>query len=253
MIEFRSILEITRDEWLEALGMSPDEIPDAVVVEGTWWRQQRTDWRLSYLEDVQELAFPDMFVGKWKDKRVAFCCAYGAARTVEVIHLFSVLGVKLAVQIGTCGGLQSHLRPGDVILPEVAVCREGVAHMYGTPDAVLGDAAWLDRAQQQLDGRGITTYKGPHVTWSSLFTETTQMMEAWHKAGYLSVEMETATTYAVAQHFNIPAISMVVVWDDLTRGRRFLDPLPEGGQAALDQSNQAVYEVALALIETLGK
>jgi hypothetical protein len=44
---------------------------------------------------------------------------------------------------------------------------------------------------------------------------------------------------------------MVVVWDDLTRGRRFLDPLPPGGQQALDRSNQAVFEVALELAEQL--
>jgi purine-nucleoside phosphorylase len=61
--------------------------------------------------------------------------------------------------------------------------------------------------------------------------------------------METATTYAVARYFNMPAVSMVVVWDDLTRGRRFLDPLPPGGQEALDRSNQVIFEVALELAE----
>lgn len=251
MVNFHSIMEITAEQWLDAMGLSADDVPDVVIVEGSWWRAQRTEWRLGYLSDVRELDFPDIFWGKWKDKKVAFCMAYGAPRTVEIIHLFGVLGSKLAVQIGTCGGLQSHLKPGDIILPEVAICREGVAHMYGTPDAVLGSADWLDKAQEELVARGHTIYRGPHVTWSSLFTETPQMMEAWHKAGYLSVEMETATTYAVARYFNMPAVSMVVVWDDLTRGRHFLDPLPPGGQEALDKSNQAVFEVALKLAEEL--
>lgn len=251
MVTFRSIMEIKAEEWLEAMDLSADDVPDVVIVEGSWWRAQRTEWRLSYLSDVRELKFPDIFWGRWKDHKVAFCMAYGAPRTVEIIHLFGVMGCKLAVQIGTCGGLQSHLKPGDIILPEVAFCREGVAHMYGTPDAVLGSSDWLDKAQIHLQERDITTYRGPHVTWSSLFTETPQMMEAWHQAGYLSVEMETATTYAVARYFDMPAVSMVVVWDDLTRGRRFLDPLPPGGQEALDRSNQAVFEVALELAEQL--
>ncbi len=249
MAEFRSIMDIKAEEWLGAMGLAPQDVPDVIIVEGSWWRAQRTGWRLGYLSDVCELKFPDIFWGRWKDRKIGFCMAYGAARTVEIIHLFGVLGTKLAVQIGTCGGLQAHLKPGDIILPDVAICREGVAHMYGTPDAVLGSSQWLETAQRQLESRGHTTYRGTHVTWSSLFTETPQMMEAWHKAGYLSVEMETATTYAVARHFNMPAVSMVVVWDDLTRGRRFLDPLPPGGQEALDNSNQAVYEVALELAE----
>lgn len=249
MPNFRSMMEISAEEWLEAMKLSTDEIPDAVIVEGSWWRQQRTDWRLGYLSDVRELAFPDIFWGRWKDKKIVFCCAYGAARTVEIIHIFGAIGTKLAVQIGTCGGLQSHLKPGDIILPEVALCREGVAHMYGTPDAVMGSKTQIDRAEALLHEQNLTTYRGTHITWSSLFTETPQMMESWHHAGFLSVEMETATTFSVARYFDMQAVSMVVVWDDLTRGRRFLDPLPEGGEEALNRGNQAIYEVALALAE----
>ncbi len=248
---FRSIMDIPAEEWLAAMKLAPEDVPDAVIVEGSWWRQQRTDWRLGYLSDVRELEFPDIFWGRWRDKKIAYCCAYGAARTVEIIHLFGVLGSKLAVQIGTCGGLQSHLAPGDIILPEVAYCREGVAQMYGAHDAVLGSSEWIDRAEALLHGRGHTVYRGTHVTWSSLFTETPQMMEAWNRAGILSVEMETATTFSVARYFNMSAVSLVVVWDDLTRGRRFLDPLPPGGLEALNHSNTAVYEVALALAEQL--
>ena len=248
-MNFQSIMDIKAAEWLDAMKLSADDVPNVVIVEGSWWRQQRTDWRLSYLTDVRELEFPDIYWGRWKDKKVVFCCAYGAARTVEIIHLFGVVGTKLAVQIGTCGGLQSHLKPGDIILPEVAFCREGIAHMYGAPDAVIGSRYWIDRAQTLLDAKGHATYRGPHVTWSSLFTETAQMMEAWHQAGCLAVEMETATTFAVARYFDMSAVSMVVVWDDLTRGRRFLDPLSEGDQAALDRANQSIYETALALAE----
>jgi uridine phosphorylase len=249
MATFRSIMDITGDEWLEAMKLSRDDIPDVVIVEGSWWRQQRTDWRLGYLTDVRELDFPDIFWGQWKNRKVAFCCAYGAARTIEIIHLFGCLGTKLAVQIGTCGGLQAHLKPGDIILPEVVSCREGVAFMYGVPDAVLGSIEWIERAQKLLEARHHTTYRGLHVTWSSLFAETAQMMEAWHRAGYLSVEMETGTTFAVAKYFNMAAVSMVVVWDELTRGRRFLDPLPPHGLEALNRANQSVYEVALTLAE----
>jgi hypothetical protein len=46
-------------------------------------------------------------------------------------------------------------------------------------------------------------------------------------------------------------VSLLVVWDDLTRGRSFLDPLPEGSMQRLNNANQDVYEVALALVETL--
>jgi purine-nucleoside phosphorylase len=251
MTAFKSIMEITADEWLTALKLRRDDIPDVVIVEGSWWRAQRTEWRLGYLTDVRELEFPDIFWGRWRDKKIVFCCAYGAARTVEIIHLFGILGVKLAVQIGTCGGLQSHLKPGDVILPKIALCREGVAHLYGAVEGVAGDATCLERAKKLLEKRKHTTHDGTHLTWSSLFAQNGQMVETWHRAGYLSVDMETATTYATANYFGVPAISMLVVWDDLARGRSFLDPMTDAETAALNRANESVYEVALALAEQI--
>lgn len=251
MSNLKSILDVSADEWLDAMGLARADIPDAVIVEGSWWRAQRTEWRLGYLTKVRELAFPDIYWGCWGDKKIVYCCAYGAPRTVEIIHIFAFLGTKLAVQIGTCGGLQSHLNSGDIILPKVALCRDGVAHLYDSPDAAIGSTRQIGRAQQLLDGRGRTHYCGTHVTWSSLFTETGDMMNAWHQAGILSVDMETATTFAVARHFGIAAVSLLVVWDDLTRGKRFLDPLTATEQTELDQSNQAVYEVALDLAAAL--
>ncbi len=251
MASAKSIMEITPAEWLAALGLSADQAPDAVIVEGSWWRQQRTDWRLSYLSDVDELRFPDIFVGRWRDKRIAFCCAYGAPRTVEVAHLFALLGAKLVVQIGTCGGLQPRLRPGDVILPQVAIARDGVAHLYGAVEAALASPDWSAKAEAALLEREHRVHQGTHLTWSSIFAQDQKLIESWHKADYLSVDMETATTFAVAGYFGAPAISMLVVWDDLMRGKSFLDPLTADEQAALDRGNKDVYEVALQLTELL--
>jgi purine-nucleoside phosphorylase len=244
-------MELTAGEWRQALELPEEETPDVVIVEGSWWREQRTRQRLGYLHEVRELKFPDIFWGRWSNKKVVFCCAYGAARTVEIIHLFGILGAKLAVQIGTCGGLQAQLKPGDIVLPQVAICREGVAQIYGALEAVAGSAEWIERAQRLLKQRGHQTYSGLHLTWATLFGQTGRMIETWQRAGYLAVDMETATTFAVADYFQMPAVSMLVVWDDLTRNRTFLEPLPAEEQAALERSNQAVFETALALAEQL--
>ena len=244
---FHSIMEISAAEWLAALKLPRADIPDVVVVEGTWWRAERTAWRLGQLQDVRELAFPDIFFGRWQGRKVVYCCAYGAPRTVEIIHLFGLLGARLAVQIGTCGGLQSHLRTGDIILPTTALCREGVAHYYGAPERVDAAPAWVAQAQEWLTQHGHTTYTGTHLTWSSLFAQDAALVERWHEAGYLAVDMETATTLAVSRYFGMAALSMLVVWDDLTRGRSFLDPLSDAEVLRLDAGNRDVFAAALAL------
>ncbi|MCY4536747.1 MAG: hypothetical protein OXE52_00810 [Chloroflexi bacterium] len=247
----KSIMEISRDEWLAALQITEAEAPDAVIVEGSWWRQQRTDWRLSYLTEVEEISFPDIFVGTWNGRRVAYCCAYGAPRAVEIIHLFSMIGAKLAIQIGTCGGLQPGLNPGDIIVPTVAIARDGVAHLYGGQDEVMSDRRWSERARSAILERGIAVHQGTHLTWSSIFAQDRRLIENWRRAGYLSVDMETATTLAVAGYFGVPALSLLAVWDDLIQGKSFLDPLAQNEQNALDASNLAVYEVALQLVDMI--
>lgn len=251
MTDFRSILEVRADEWLAAVGLTQDDVPDCVIVEGSWWRAERQAWRLGYLDNVRELDVPDVFWGRWRDKKIAFCMAYGAPRASEVIHLFGVLGSKLAIQIGTCGGLQEHLRPGDIILPEQVKGEDGVTHLYGNGDMTAATDKWIAAAKPLLERDRRRVQVGPHVTFSSLFAETVAMYEAWHAAGLLSVDMETATTLSVAKSFQMEALSMLVVWDELTRGRRFLDPMAPDDLAALDQSNKDVFETALALAEQI--
>ena len=244
-------MELTAEEWLSSLGMEPGDAPEAIITEGSWWREQRTAWRLGRLENVRELGFPDMFTGTWKGRRILYCCAYGAARVVEPVHLFSLLGARLAIQIGTCGGLQPEMNTGLVVVPDVAVAREGVAALYGVADCVEASGDWNDRAQADLEARGVPTLRGVNLTWTSLFAQTGEICANWRRAGYHSVDMETATTFGVARHFGVPAVSMLVTWDELSSGRTFLDPLDEEETAALDRGNEAVFETALSLVEVL--
>ena len=247
----RSIMDLTAEEWQAALGLADADLPVALISEGTWWREQRTKERLALLEDVQELPFPDIFLGKWHGKTVAYCCAYGAPRAVEVAHLFGILGADLAVQIGSCGGLQGGLAPGDIVVPDLAVCEEGIARIYGSGDRVPASPQWTDATRALLTKRGHKVHGGDNLTWYSIFAQDGRMVESWHNAGYLSVDMETATTLAVASHFDMAAVSMLVVWDELLRGRSFLDPLEPAHQAEFDRSYEAIFATALELIDEL--
>lgn len=251
MVRFRSILDVTNEEWLQGLGLDAKDIPDCVILEGSWWRAERQAWRLGYLKNVRELGYPDIFWGEWGDKKIVFCMAYGAPRAVEISQMFSSLGCKLVVQIGTCGGLQSSLSPGDIVLPHEILCEDGVAEHYAKGGIVHASQKWIDRAQELMAARDRTIHVGRHVTFSSLFAETTEMYENWHNKGILSVEMETATTVAAAAYYGVEAVSLVVVWDDLSRGRRFTDPMEPEALAELDRSNKDVFEVALALAEEI--
>lgn len=247
MAGHRAVMDLTREEWLGALGMEEADIPEAVIMEGSWWREQRTAWRLGYLEEVRELAFPDMFLGRWRGRPVVYSCVYGAARAVELAHLFGKLGTRRMVMIGTCGGLDPELEPGDVVVPSVAAAREGVARLYGAGDLVRADAQMAARARGLLEADRIRVRDPLHLTWYSIFAQSGEMIDEWREAGYGSVDMETATLYAVAGFFGFSAAALLAVWDRLDDNKSFLDPLSLQHQRALDKANAAVYQTALAI------
>ncbi|MYG91386.1 MAG: purine-nucleoside phosphorylase [Acidimicrobiia bacterium] len=57
--------------------------------------------------------------------------------------------------------------------------------------------------------------------------------------------MEATTLFAVAKHFGYAATALLVVWDQLTADRSFLDPLTAEEQTRLNTANTAVFEAAL--------
>ncbi len=247
----RAVMDLSREEWLDALGMDAADIPKAVIMEGSWWRAQRTEWRLSYLDDVRELAFPDMFYGFWQGSPVVYSCVYGAPRAVELAHLFGVLGTSRMVMIGTCGALDPGLATGDVVVPSQAVAREGVAHLYQDvaedTGVVFSDPDLTRRGKAALENRGVRTADSLHLTWSSIFAQSGAMVEEWRERGYGSVDMEAATLFAVARHFQFAATALLVVWDQLAADRSFLDPLTPTEQSHLHTANAAVHKVALEI------
>ena len=117
----------TKREWLELLGIKEYDIPELLILEGTCWDNTAYQTRLAYLDEVKEVKFPNMFLGKFGGRKVMFSCAYGAPRAVEPIHIFGTLGTPIVVQIGSCGSLQQKVKTGDIVVPNQATIGEGAS------------------------------------------------------------------------------------------------------------------------------
>ena len=241
--------EVDGAGWRSVLGLADDERPVAVVVEGTWWRDEHTRRRLGQLDAVRELGVPDVHIGTWAGRSLIYACPYGAPRTAEIVHIAALAGTQLAVQIGSCGVIGVGVRPGDVIVPTEALGLDGVTPHYASEAAVASSSEWSDRAVAALSERGITAHRGPSVTWPTLFNQPIERVHEWQRDGYLGVDMETATTLAVADRFGVAGISLLVAWDEVLSGRSFLDPLPQVQAAAFSRAEDAVFDVALGLVE----
>ena len=240
-------LDYSPDIWRKSLSLVDADIPRALILEGTWWREKATVNRLARLENVRELDFPDMYIGEWRGVTVAYCCAYGAARAVEPAHIFAQLGTPLLIQIGTCGILNPSIRPGTVTLPEFCEARDGISSIYGAADSLTINNKWIASAERLLQDRGVDTKRTRHLTWPSLFAQSREMCDTWAERGIESIDMETTTVVGVADYFNASAVSMLSAWDVLEDDKTFLDPLSDSDSARLKSSNNLVFDVALSL------
>ncbi len=242
-------MNLDRDGWLQAVGLDAGEVPAAIVLEGTWWHRERYPLRLAYLDEVRELDFPDMYWGRYRGTPVMFCCAYGAARAVEPVHAFGMMGTRVAIQIGSCGGIQPGPTTGDIMLPERVTIGEGASQYYGGKGQVSADPALIDEAERIFREREFTVHRGAHLTTSALFAQPPERVAGWRQRGHLAVDMETSAVFASAAHFGMRAVSLLFVWDELSLGRTFLDQYNPDELARQERANRVIFEVALELAE----
>lgn len=239
---------LDRAGWLDLLGLTPDEVPALLVCEGTWWRSRALAARLAHLTDVRETGMPDLWWGRRPDGvAVAYCPAYGAARVVEPVHVLGVCGTPVAVQIGSCGGLQPDVRTGDVLVPSSVVVGEGASGWYGGGEVAVAASALVGAAAAALRSRGHVVHTGPSLTTEVLLQQPASVVAAWSAAGHLGVDMEASALLTAAASFGMAACALLFVWDELP-GRSWADPFSPAETAAQRAADAATWEVALGLV-----
>jgi purine-nucleoside phosphorylase len=240
-------MQMSQNEWLSAIGMSSSEIPEKIILEGTWWHKSRYPMRLEYLTNVRELKFPDMYLGDYQGSKIMFCCAYGAARAVEPVHIFGLLGTKKVIQIGSCGGLQKDIKTGDVVIPTVSHIGEGASQYYGQTTQSTPTHSLVKSAETALSSKGLTTHLGPHISTSALLQQPEGQIKEWEERGLLGVDMETSAVFSAGEYFNMQRVSMLFVWDELLEGRTWLHEFSTEEKKRQIEANRLIFEAALEL------
>lgn len=233
-----------RSGWLDLLGLTAAEVPQLLVLEGTWWRAKALAGRLPALTEVRETGMPDLWWGRHEGTPVAYCPAYGAARAVEPVHVLGLCGTPVAVQIGSCGGLQPQVRTGDIVVSDRATIGEGASQYYGGRGDSRPDPDLLHRAADRFGE--LTVHVGPTVTTSALLAQPPDLVAAWAAAGHLGVDMETSAVFSAATAHGVAAVSLLYAWDELP-ARSWTDAFSAAETAAHERAAAAVYEVALGL------
>ena len=136
----------------------------------------------------------------------------GGPSAAIVLEELCDLGVERAVRVGTCGGLDSSLELGALVVAREALAADGTSRALGAGERVPASSALVP------EGRA-----GLVVSTDLFYDPDPAREEAWRAEGALAVEMETATLFAVGARRGIEVASVLAVSDLLGATRERID------------------------------
>ncbi len=207
---------------------SPSEIAPVVLMPGDPLRAEYV--AQNYLDNaVRVTAVRNMFgfTGTWQGYPVSVMASGmgGPSAGIYSFELFKFYNVETIIRIGTAGGLQSHLEPGDLVFAVSASTDSNYAYQYRLPGSFspCADFDLLERAASAARAQGSRFHAGP-VFSSDLFSEYNALgpeesWKAWARMGCLAQDMETFALYCNAAWLGKKALSILTHTDSCVTGK----------------------------------
>ncbi len=190
---------------------------------------------------------------KFDHKTYWYNVAYGGTRLSENVHLACLFGSQKNILLGSCGNLHPDIKPDELIIPDVIWGNESTTRIYQekNPRCAL---AHQHRASQELIEKftqKLTRYKinnGSTTTCQAMLGESMTDIQSWQKTGYFGVEMEGSTVLAVSNHFEVPAVVVLQICEDLANFEKVEDTTHMARQQYRQQTREELYRVALEIL-----
>lgn len=151
-------------------------------------------------------------------------------------------GVKELIHIGYAGGLQTDMRPGDIVLTDGAYNDTAVARLYGFDyDIIESTKELTNELEQLLTKNGIKFRRGKHWTTDAGYRETWGQVLEYREKGALCVEMEGVGLFTIANYRNCMASAIYVISDVHLENKWDLG----WGENDIDQSVEKVVDMII--------
>ena len=166
------------------------------------------------------------YTGKIGDMDISACSTgAGGGSTASALEDLAEVGCDTLIRVGTCGAIQTYIKPGDLIICTGAVRKEGTSDGYVTNSypAVAdheGTMALIEAAEQL----GYTYHVGIGYTASSFFCGQGRpghngysqsfmktLLPDMQAAGVLNFEMEAATVLTISSLYKMRAGAIFTV------------------------------------------
>lgn len=190
------------------------------------------------------------YTGKWKGTDVTVMASGmgGASAGIYSYELYKFYGVENIIRIGTAGGLQSRVEPGDIVFALSASTDSNYARQYSLPGTFspCADYSLLEKAVAVARAESFSFHVGS-VFSSDFFSEYNALgpdisWKQWAKMGCLVQDMETYALYCNAAWLGKKALSVLTHTDSCVTGKSVP---PESRMTALHPMISVALEAAI--------
>ncbi|XAT60355.1 purine-nucleoside phosphorylase [Rhodobacteraceae bacterium Araon29] len=205
------------------IGAQPKDIADIVLLPGDPYRAK---WAAETFLDapklVNEVRGMLGFTGTYKGAPVTI---HGSGMGMPSLSIYANelirdYGAKTLIRIGSCGGMQPHVKLRDIIIAMTA-------SSLSTPSSGLfkefnfapcADYDLLSAAVAEAQGKDVGLHVGGIYSSDVFYDERPDLNEQMVRHGILGVEMEAAELYNLAARYGVRALAVLTVSDHLQTG-----------------------------------
>jgi len=153
-------------------------------------------------------------------KRLAFVHpGVGGPMAAGILEETIPLGCRKFIACGGAGVLNKEIAVGHLVVPSAAVRDEGTSYHYLPPGReVSASPEGVAAIEQVLKQHGVPYLVGKTWTTDAPYRETRDKVQLRKSEGCLTVEMEAAAFFAVAQFRGVAFAQMLYGGDDVSGG-----------------------------------
>lgn len=211
----------------------PGDVARSVIVVGDPGRARLLASMLNDARIVNDHRGLLVYTGLWRGKPVSVAVhGIGGPSALIVFEELYMLGAKVMIRLGTCGGIKTSLRLGDIVVVPGAAYYCGGAGLsgYSEPGSCLPAVAdplltlrLKEAIEERIRGSGASVVAAPVVTSDSFYAESEGFRDYWDKRGVAAVEMECASLLALSWIRGFKAGCVLIVSDLLFNGFPHID------------------------------
>tara|TARA_R110001632_G_scaffold66932_1_gene157420 strand:+ start:4883 stop:5581 length:699 start_codon:yes stop_codon:yes gene_type:complete len=137
-------------------------------------------------------------------------------------ELITDYGVQNLIRVGSAGSYQKAIKIRDIVIAMAASSTSGInsQRFYGANYAPTANFELFEKAIIEANKRKIPLKAGNILSSDEFYTDDFNDYKKWAEFGVLCVEMETAGLYTIAAKYNVKALSILTISDNLITGEK---------------------------------